>query len=143
MKDTATATLIAAIIIVGAIIYTNKDSGVGALSREDKGYQAEPEETVNKDNVTEENGNQIIKILAKGGYFPRITAAKADVPTVLRMETKSSFDCSIALVIPAIKYRANLKPTGVTDITIPPQKAGTVLNGVCAMGMYNFQVKFD
>lgn len=39
--------------------------------------------------------------------------------------------------------RKNLPPSGTTDIEIPPQKAGAVVQGLCAMGMYNFSIKFE
>lgn len=96
-----------------------------------------------KNNVSVVDGKQIIEIDAKGGYNPRITLAKADVPTILRMKTQGSFDCSSAVAIPALGYRVNLPPSGTTDIPIPVQKSGTTLQGLCAMGMYNFQVLFN
>lgn len=89
------------------------------------------------------DGKQIIEISAKGGYSPRITMAKADMPTIIRMSTKGSFDCSSAVSIPSLGYRANLPPTGTTDIEVGVQKSGSILQGLCAMGMYNFQIKFN
>lgn len=102
----------------------------------------EPEIAGNS-NVAMENGMQVIKITAKGGYAPSDSIAKADTPTVLHVTTRGTFDCSSALVIPAIGYRANLTPTGVTKIEIPPQKSGTTLQGTCSMGMYNFEINFQ
>ncbi|MBI5004815.1 MAG: hypothetical protein HZC04_01345 [Candidatus Lloydbacteria bacterium] len=95
------------------------------------------------DNVSIVDGKQIIKIGAKGGYQPKNSIAKADIPTVLRVETRGTFDCSSALAIPDIGYRANLPQSGVTEINIPPQKSGAVLQGLCGMGMYTFKVKFQ
>jgi plastocyanin domain-containing protein len=89
------------------------------------------------------DGKQIIEIDAKGGYNPRVTLVQADVPTILRMKTQGSFDCSSAVTIPSIGYRANLPPSGTTDIEVSAQKAGTTLQGLCSMGMYNFQVRFN
>lgn len=89
------------------------------------------------------DGKQVIEVRAKGGYAPRFVVAKANMPTVLRMRTQGTFDCSSALVIPSLGYRANLPASGVTDIDVPPQAAGTSLKGVCAMGMYNFVVNFQ
>jgi uncharacterized protein len=94
-------------------------------------------------NVSLVNGRQIIKIDVKGGYSPRLTVAKAGVPTTLKMETKGTFDCSSALSIPSMNYRTNLPPSGSTDVEIPSQKKGTVLRGMCSMGMYGFEVKFE
>jgi len=94
-------------------------------------------------NVTSTNGKQIIEISAKGGYSPRLSEAKADTPSVIRVKTNGTYDCSSYLVIPSVGYRSALPQTGVTDIEIPAQKSGTILQGLCGMGMYNFQVKFE
>lgn len=94
-------------------------------------------------NVTTENGKQIIEITAKGGYAPRQTIAKANVPTIIRVKTNNSFDCSSSLRIPAINYFKNLEPTAVTDIELPNESAGSTIQGVCSMGMYNFTITFQ
>ncbi|MDQ3014310.1 MAG: cupredoxin domain-containing protein [bacterium] len=95
-----------------------------------------------KNNVTIVDGKQIIEISAKGGYAPRITTAKANMPTVIKVNTQGTFDCSSALTIPSIGYKTNLPVSGNTDIEVPAQKAGTTLQGICSMGMYNFSVNF-
>ena len=89
------------------------------------------------------DGKQIIMISAKGGYSPKVTTAKADMPTVIKMDTQGTFDCSSALTIPSIGYRNNLPPSGETAIDVSPQKAGTTVRGLCAMGMYNFSINFN
>ena len=94
-------------------------------------------------NVTIVDGKQIITINAKGSYSPKITTAKADMPTVIKMTTQGTFDCTSALTIPSLGYRANLPPSGETLIDVPPQKAGAKIQGICAMGMYNFAVNFN
>lgn len=93
-------------------------------------------------NVSVVDGKQVIQIDAKGGYVPRNTLAQADMPTTLNVKTNGTFDCSSVLVIPRLNYRANLPPSGVTSIEIPPQPAGTTIKGTCAMGMYQFAVNF-
>jgi plastocyanin domain-containing protein len=93
-------------------------------------------------NVTVENGKQIVTISAKGGYLPRISEAKADMPTILRVDTNGTFDCSASLNIPSMNYQKNLPATGVTDIEIPAQKAGSTFEGLCGMGMYRFEIAF-
>jgi uncharacterized protein len=95
-----------------------------------------------KNNVTVVNGKQVIEIDAKGGYYPRVTTAKADIPTVIKVKTSGTFDCSSALTIPSIGYQTNLPQSGVTDIEVPAQKVGSTVQGICSMGMYNFSVKF-
>lgn len=98
--------------------------------------------TAPANNVTVENGKQIVAISAKGGYSPRISEAKADTPTVLRVDTNGTFDCSSSLNLPSMNYQKNLPATGVTDIEIPAQKAGSTFEGLCGMGMYKFQIAF-
>ncbi|OGH12524.1 MAG: hypothetical protein A2857_07030 [Candidatus Levybacteria bacterium RIFCSPHIGHO2_01_FULL_36_15] len=95
------------------------------------------------ENVTIQNGTQIINISARGGYFPRVSNAKANMPTTLRLTTQNTFDCSSFIVIPSAGIRRRLAPNGTTDIKIPPQKSGSELFGTCAMGMYSFDVKFE
>ena len=94
-------------------------------------------------NVNIVDGKQIITINAKGGYFPRVTNAKADVPTIIKLNTQGTFDCSSALTIPSLGYRNNLPASGETTVDVPPQKAGSLVRGVCSMGMYSFTVKFN
>lgn len=88
-------------------------------------------------------GSQSIPIRAKGGYSPRTTTAKANLSTIIRVSTQGTFDCSSAITIPALGYRSNLPPSGVTEIPVPPQAPGTSLRGLCAMGMYHFTVDFE
>jgi plastocyanin domain-containing protein len=85
---------------------------------------------------------QIVEMTAKGGYSPGVVVAKAGIKTILRMTTKATYDCSSAISISALNYRKNLPASGVTDIEIPPQAAGTEILGTCAMGMYSFTLKF-
>ena len=94
-------------------------------------------------NVTVVDGKQIITISAKGGYSPRVTSAAAGLPTVIKMDTQGTFDCSSALIIPSLSYQKYLPPSGETLIDVPPQKAGAKLQGLCSMGMYNFTVNFN
>lgn len=89
------------------------------------------------------DGTQIIDITAKGGYSPREVVAKAGIPTVLRVATKNTFDCSASIVIPKLSYQKFLEPTAVTEINIPAEQAQGTLKGLCSMGMYNFQIKFQ
>ncbi len=100
-------------------------------------------ESQNANNVSIVDGKQIITINAKGGYSPRVTTAKAGMPTVIKVATNGTFDCSSTITIPSIGYRSNLSPSGETLIDVPPQKAGTSMKGLCAMGMYNFSVNFN
>lgn len=89
------------------------------------------------------DGKQIIDISAKGGYSPRVVEAKAGVPTVLRVNTNGTFDCSASLVIPRLSYQKFLQPSATEEILIPAEQATGTLQGLCAMGMYGFQIKFQ
>lgn len=89
------------------------------------------------------DGTQIIDISAKGGYSPRVIAAKAGMPTTLRVQTNGTFDCSASLIIPKLSYQKSLQSSGTEEIVITPEQAQGTMRGLCAMGMYNFQIKFQ
>jgi len=92
--------------------------------------------------VREENGVQYIHIMARAGYTPNQIQAKANMPTVLEVETKGTYDCSSSINIPQIGYRNGLPPTGVTEIEIPVDMTKDTLNILCAMGMYRATIDF-
>lgn len=93
--------------------------------------------------VSIEGDTQIITILSKGGYFPPEVNAKAGMKTIIKMQTKGSFDCGNALVIPQLKLQKTLPPTGLTEIPLEPQQAGSALLGSCSMGMYQLKINFN
>lgn len=86
---------------------------------------------------------QVVEILAKGGYTPKISEAKAGMPTVLRMKTQSTYDCTSSVNITSLNIKKILPPDGSTDIPLPPQKLGTSLTILCGMGMYNTVINFN
>lgn len=129
MKATFLALTIAAFFIGGSVWLSGGGSGVG--------------EAGSVENVSMTDGVQTIEVDAKGGYSPRLTLARADVPTVLKVKTRGTFDCSSALRIPSLNYSAYLEPSGVTEVPVPPQKVGTTLQGICSMGMYSFSITFN
>jgi plastocyanin domain-containing protein len=96
-KNLAISLLFVAIIALGWMIIANKQT------------KTDPQlaSTALSSNVSTENSKQVIEITAKGGYEPRISTAKANIPTVLRVKTSSTFDCSSALRIPSIGYSKN------------------------------------
>jgi len=98
--------------------------------------------SVSINNVSVVDGKQIIEIRAKGGYQPRKSIAKAGMPTILRFNTNSTFDCSSLIRIPSLDISKALPQTGTTDIDIGVSQVGE-LNGACGMGMYPFEVDFQ
>ncbi|MCA9357613.1 cupredoxin domain-containing protein [Candidatus Nomurabacteria bacterium] len=127
--------LVALVVIIGGLL-------IGGVVLFSSGNEDPTKNVASVENVVEEAGKQVVTVSAKGGYSPRVSKAKADTPTILKMETKATFDCSSALSIPALGYQGNLPPTGVTEIEVPPQIAGTKLRGSCGMGMYSFEIDF-
>lgn len=125
---TALAVVVAGVIIAGGMYFAGSSGGNA--------------DAASVTNVSVTDGNQIVEIDAKGGYAPKLTEAKADMPTVLRMKTNGTYDCSASVVIPSLSYRKFLPASGQTDIPIPAQKSGSTLEGICAMGMYHFAVQF-
>jgi plastocyanin domain-containing protein len=79
---------------------------------------------------------------AKGGFSPIHSIAKANIPTILRVDTEGTFDCSSVIRIPSLDLSENLPMSGTTDIDIGVQKVAT-LDGTCGMGMYPFDIKFE
>ena len=119
--------LISVVVIGGAIVFAQNRGG-------------DQPQTAN--NVSTEGEKQVVELQVKGGYMPKLTTAKGGIPTILRMKTDGTFDCSAGVTIPSIGYRKTLPQTGVTEVEIPAQKAGTTLEGVCLMGMYYFSISF-
>ncbi len=89
------------------------------------------------------DGSQSLAVLASNGYYPLSTTAKAGVPSVLRVYTDNTYDCSRAFLLPQGRVRKLLAPSGVTEIAIPALDKGTELFGTCAMGMYTFTITFE
>ena len=127
MKATIISTIVAIVLIGGAVFLTKNSNG------------SEP--MANANNVTIIDGKQVIEIRAKGGYLPRKSIAKAGMPTVLRFDTKGTFDCSSSVRIPSMNISKSLPQTGKTDIDIGSQPLAT-LQGTCGMGMYPFEIEF-
>lgn len=94
-------------------------------------------------NVQIKNGIQYITIDAKGGYSPKVSTAKAGIPTKLIMKTNGTFDCSSSLVVRSLNFQKILPQTGETEIDLGIPKVGEPLQGVCGMGMYGFKINFE
>lgn len=131
MKVTIISILVAVVLIGGAFMLTKGKSESKAAT------------PVN--NVSMVDGKQIITINAKGGYQPTNSIAKAGVPTVIRFDTKGTFDCSSSIRIPSMNITKVLPQTGTTDIDIGTPEVATLQGtcGTCGMGMYPFAITFQ
>lgn len=129
MKSTVISIIIAGLFIVGVIFMGKSQPPVSSNQIE------------NINNVSVIDGKQIVEITARGGYSPQVSVAKAGLPTILRVDTDGTFDCSASIRIPSLKVAQFLPQTGKTDIDLGTQKTGT-LDGTCGMGMYRFQIQF-
>lgn len=159
MKNTIISIIVAVLLIGGAIILTKKDNSptLNQVQQENKNInnpnsatasvvvntvKDEPEKKTEIKTEASNNKTQIIEITAKGGYTPRSSIAKANVPTILRINTNGTFDCSSSVRIPSLGIFQNLPQSGVTDINLGTNGAGK-LYGTCGMGMYPFEINFQ
>lgn len=130
MKPLFLAFLAASVLIGGALYFT-------------EGNRSIPTQPVPaKNNVEIVDGKQIITIGARGGYLPEKSIAKAGIPTIIRFDTRGTFDCSSFVRIPSMDISVRLPSSGVTDVDLGTREVG-VLQGMCAMGMYPFEVVFE
>ncbi len=127
MKSTILSIVIAVVIIGGAYYLSKGGAHI---------------DTAQGNNVSIVNGRQIIEISAKGGYLPRKSIAQAGIPTILKIDTNGTFDCSSVLRIPSMNITKNLPPSGETEIDLGNPKVAT-LQATCGMGMYSFEVDFQ
>lgn len=138
---------IAVVLLVGFVVYavyttvTSPDSST--RNETQKALETDRKSASVSSPVREENGMQIIRVLARGGYSPKTLTAKAGIPTRLELETRGTYDCSSAFTIPALSYEKQLPPTGVTDVEIGTYEKGSELLATCSMGMYSFTVNFE
>ena len=134
-KNIIISIIVSAVLIIFAIVLTS-----GKTTTKENTNNGD--ETTSVNNVSIVDGKQIIEIRAKGGYTPRKSIAKAGIPTILRFNTNGTFDCSSSVRIPSMNISKSLPQSGVTDIDLKTQPAGT-LNGSCGMGMYPFEIEFQ
>ena len=129
-KITVISILAATLLIGGAVMFSGaNNSGAGTKDM--------------ASNVSIVDGQQVITITAKGGYSPRVTMAQAGLPTIIKVNTQGTFDCSSGLTSPSLGINKNLPPSRETAIAVPSQKAGATVRGLCVMGMYSFAVNFN
>lgn len=130
--------IIVALTLIGGAVYISSRGESTYVAPSDTGSTG----TMKANNVSIVDGTQIIELEAKGGYRPRKSVAKAGVPTILRFNTRGTFDCSSYIRIPSLNLARSLPQTGQTDIDLGIQKAG-IFRGSCGMGMYPFEIEFQ
>ena len=94
-------------------------------------------------NVVVRDGVQYVTINARGGYRPKTSAIKSDIPTKLIVKTNNTYDCSSSLVVRSVNYRGMLLASGETEIDLGTPKSGEKIAGTCSMGMYNFSINVN
>lgn len=132
-----TTSIIIAILILGSAYWFVREPASKTTTSASK-----PSTNQVVENTQIKDGVQYVTVTARSGYSPRMSVAKAGIPTKLVMKTDGTYDCSSSLVIKSLNYRNILPNTGETEIAIGTPKAGDVLQGVCGMGMYSFTIDF-
>ena len=135
---------LAILVSVGSLLVAGCGNGQGAQPQyRDRLLQQWSRDGVHPVTAPNPDGSQSLAVLASNGYYPLSTTAKAGVPSVLRVYTNNTYDCSRAFLLPQGRLRKLLAPSGVTEIAIPAQEKGATLFGTCAMGMYTFTITFN
>lgn len=129
---TLIAIIIAVLLILGSILIIKNKNITPVNNKTEQAIQ----------NVSVVEDKQIIDIRVKGGYSPKVTTAKADIPTIIRFNTNGTFDCSSYIRIPSLGINETLPNTGAKEVNIGTPNVG-ILSGSCGMGMYSFQIKFE
>ncbi|MHB0865377.1 MAG: cupredoxin domain-containing protein [Minisyncoccota bacterium] len=130
MQKNTIISLIISIALIGGALFLVSDRSASSGG-----------EVVQSQNVEMRDGVQYVTIAAKGGYSPRVTEIKGGIPTKLVVKTDGTYDCSASLVVRSVGFQKILQPTGEAVIDLGTPKPGEKVQGVCGMGMYNFQIK--
>lgn len=130
MQKNTIISIVISIALIGGTLYFISDRSVSSGG-----------EVAQSQNVEIRDGIQYVSITAKGGYSPRITEIKGGVPTKLVVKTDGTYDCSASLVVRSVGFQKILQSTGEEVIDLGTPKSGDNVQGVCGMGMYNFQIK--
>jgi uncharacterized protein len=90
------------------------------------------------------NDESVITIhVRNSGYEPSVVQAPADKALRLRLVTNDVYSCSLAFVIPSLRYQELLETTGEAWVDVPPQQKGTRMPFSCSMGMYTGVIVFN
>jgi plastocyanin domain-containing protein len=130
MQKNTIISIIISLVLVGGTLYFVSDRSASSGG-----------EVAQSQNVEIKDGVQYVTVTAKGGYSPRITQIQSGIPTKLVVKTDGTYDCSASLVVRSVGFQKILQPTGEEVIDLGTPKSGEKVQGVCGMGMYNFQIK--
>jgi plastocyanin domain-containing protein len=130
MQKSTIISIIVSVALIGGTLYFVSDRSASSSG-----------EVAQSQNIEIRDGVQYVTITAKGGYSPRITQIKGGMPTKLVVKTDGTYDCSASLVVRSVGFQKILQPTGEEVIDLGISKSGEKIQGVCGMGMYNFQIK--
>lgn len=133
MQKNTIISVIVSLALIGGTLYFISD----------RFASTDTSEVTQSQNVEIRDGVQYVTVLAKGGYSPRVTQIKGDIPTMLVVKTNGTYDCSVSLMIRSVGFQKILKPIGEEAINLGIPKSGEKVQGVCGMGMYNFQIKVN
>lgn len=131
MQKNTIISIIVSVAIIGGTLYfiSNKSAPI------------ETGDVSQSQNVEIRDGVQYVTVTAQGGYSPRTSVVQPDIPTKLIVKTNGTYDCSASLVVREAGFQKILQPTGEETIDLGTIKKGGKVQGVCGMGMYNFQIK--
>lgn len=117
--------ILLSVLLASVVLWGNNDDG---------------EAIKNVQNVEVKDGVQYVTIDARGGYFPKESTIKPNMPTKLIIRTNNTYDCSASLVVRSANFQKMLKPTGEEIIDLGTLKSGQEIDGTCGMGMYGFKI---
>jgi sulfite exporter TauE/SafE len=86
---------------------------------------------------------EVVLYVQNRGYFPQTLGAPANKEFTLNLVTNKTYSCARDFLIPDLDYYQLLPDTGIVQVNIPPQPAGTQMNFTCSMGMYTGQIVFQ
>ncbi|TAK58578.1 hypothetical protein EPO14_01910 [Patescibacteria group bacterium] len=130
MQKNILISVIISLVLIGGMLYFVSDRPASS-----------GDEVVDSQNVEIRDGVQYVTITAKGGYSPSVSQIKGGLPTKLVVKTDGTYDCSASLVVRSVGFQKILQPTGEEVIDLGISKSGEKIQGVCGMGMYNFQIE--
>ena len=133
MQKNTVLSIIVSIAIIGGTFYF--------VSRDNSSSPQNGDVAQQQNNVEIKDGVQYVTINAHSGYSPRMSSVQSGLPTKLIVKTNGTYDCSLSLVIRQIGFQKILQPTGEEVVDLGTLKSGEKVQGVCGMGMFNFQIK--